>query len=121
MQEPVLFAVMAAASAAMAVLGALQLAGKGPLLNNAYIYASDSERRKMTPEEKRPYYIQSAVCFFIISAVFLLNAVSAWTGNRIFSHISIALCFCAVAYAIASAVVIEKRRRKNREDVGSER
>lgn len=45
---------------------------KGFLFNNAYIFASEEERKTMN---KRPYYRQSAIVFCLLGVLFLLIAL----------------------------------------------
>lgn len=55
------------------ILGILQLLGKGPCLNNAYIYATKEQREKMYT---RPYYIQTGVVFLLSFVALSVLAVS---------------------------------------------
>ena len=48
-------------SAALFTLSFFQFKEKGFLFNNAYLYASEEERKKMN---KKPYYRQSGNCFY---------------------------------------------------------
>lgn len=86
---------------------------KGFLFNNAYIYASESERKTM---HKKPYYMQSGVVFCLVSVIFLLNGLAlALHENRLFwlAHTTMAV---TLVYAVVSAVLIEKRKKKGETD-----
>ena len=94
-------------AAACFVFGGLQLCQKGPLLNNAYLYASENERERMN---KKLYYRQSGIVFLLLSIVFALNAVQAITANsRWFLAVGIVIAV-TVVYAIWSSVVIAKKQ-----------
>jgi hypothetical protein len=81
---------------------------KGFLFNNAYIYASKRERENMN---KKPHYRQSAIVFFLIGLIFLLNALSViLKANWIFYPV-IAVVIITVIYAIASSISIEKNSK----------
>ena len=82
--------------------------GKGFLLNNAYLYAPKQEREMM---DKKPYYRQSAVVFLLIGCIFALNGFSILLQMDWISHIAITVVFGAIIYAIASSVLIEKRKK----------
>ena len=103
----IIFAViLSVMAAACFVFGGLQLCQKGPLLNNAYLYASENERERMN---KKPYYRQSGIVFLLLGIVFALNAVQAITANsRWFLAVGIVIAV-TVVYAIWSSVVIAKK------------
>ena len=82
---------------------------RGFLLNNAYIYASKEERKAMN---KKPYYRQSAIVFFVLSAVFLVIGLSLVLQNDRISLLEIPLIVGVSIYAIASTVRINKRAKK---------
>lgn len=82
---------------------------RGFLLNNAYIYASKEERKAMN---KKPYYRQSAIVFFILSAVFLVIGLSLVLQNDRISLLEIPLIVGVSIYAIASTVRINKSAKK---------
>ena len=56
---------------------------KGVLLNNDYLYLSDEERKN---KDKKPYYRQSAVVFFIIFLVFLSLGLNLLTKKVLFFY-----------------------------------
>lgn len=90
------------------VFSYLQFHEKGFLFNNAYIYASKQERKTM---DKKLHYKQSGIVFVFIGIIFLMNAIDIifQTGWLIFFVIGIAII--AIVYAIASSVIIEKRKK----------
>ena len=79
---------------------------KGFLLNNAYLYASKEERKTMN---KKPYYIQSAIVFCILSAVFIVIGISLILHNDQLFWLEIPLVAGVIIYAIVSTVLINKR------------
>lgn len=90
------------------VLAYFQYKEKGVLINNAYIYATKDERRKMN---KKPHYRQSAIVFAFIGVIFLLNAIEMLIRSGWVFGVSIALMIILVVYAIVSAIVIERRAK----------
>lgn len=65
-------------AAILAVLAVTHFMERGFLLNNAYIYASEEERKAM---DKKPYYRQSAIAFSLLSVGFLLIGLSLVLHN----------------------------------------
>lgn len=80
---------------------------KGFLFNNAWLYASESERKEI---DKKPHYIQSGVCFVLIGIIFVLDGIEFILMTGFLSKISIAAAIIAVIFAIVSTVIIEKRK-----------
>ncbi len=96
-----------------AVLSVRSFLQKGFLFNNAYLYASKQERETM---HKTPYYRQSGVVFLLIGVIFLCNGLAlALHKDWLFglAHITMAV---TLVYAIASSVVIERRKKKGETD-----
>lgn len=81
---------------------------KGPLLNNANIFASKKERDSI---DKKPYYQQSAIVFFLIGIIFLLNGLQMIFANRWLFYAALAVEIATVIYAIVSAIWIERKGR----------
>ena len=84
--------------------------GKGLLLNNAYLFATEKEREAM---DKAPYYKQSALVFTLIGLIFLLNGLGllfhfGWVG-----YIVAAVVVIAMVYAIASSIAIANRKQNS--------
>ena len=82
---------------------------RGSLLNNAYIYATEKERKTM---DKKPYYRQSAIVFSLLGAVFIVIGVSVILQNYMIELLEIPLILCIIIYAIISSVKIRKRTKK---------
>ena len=91
------------------IIGILQFAEHGFLFNNAYIYASEEERKTMN---KKPYYRQSAVVFFIMSLVFVVVGLSVVLHIKKLIFLEIPLMAGVVIYAIVSTVKINKQNKK---------
>ena len=91
----------------MFTLSILSFCNKGTLLNNAYLYASEKERKTMN---KKPYYRQSAVVFLLIGLVFICNGAEVlWQIDFLF-YIALFFIFTAILYAILSSIQIEKKK-----------
>ena len=80
---------------------------KGFLFNNAYIYASKQEQETM---DKKPHYRQSAIVFFMLGVIFLLNGVSVLLEANWIFFLVIAIAIVAIIYAIVSSITIERRK-----------
>ena len=104
--------VLFAVAAALLVMAILHFAGKGSLFNNAYIYASKEERRTM---DKKPWYIQSAVVFCLLSAVFIVLGLSVVLQAYRIELLAIPIAAAVIVYAVWSTVRIEKKRKENNE------
>ena len=89
-----------------AFIGICQFAEKGFLFNNAYIWATKEERKKM---DKSPYYRQSAIVFCLLSAVFLVMGISVILQDYKIQLLEIPLMIGVLIYAIVSSV---KKRTK---------
>lgn len=91
----------------------LQFLNKGFLFNNAYIYASQEDRKKLN---KKPYYRQSAIVFFLIGVIFVLNGIGIiLKTNKIFIVVII-ITLITVVYAIYSSVKIERNNKKEKDN-----
>lgn len=82
---------------------------KGFLFNNAYIHASIKEREKMN---KKPYYRQSGVIFFLIGIIFMLNSFSLLLKIEWLSYLVIPIIILTMIYAIVSSVAIERNKKE---------
>lgn len=89
--------------------GCLQLQEKGPLLNNAYLYASKQDREKM---DKKPHYRQSGVVFVLLGTIFALYGVECLLETGWLHFCGILLVILTVVYAVVSSVCIEKRKQE---------
>ena len=88
----------------------LQFKEKGYLFNNAYLWASQAERKQMEENEtvKRLYHRQSGFVFLFIGCIFMTNAAriaTAWTWMSVAVW---ALIGTTVVYIIVSSVQIER-------------
>ena len=81
---------------------------KGFLLNNAYLYATEEERKTM---DKKPWYRQSAIAFALISTAFIFIGVHMITEMKVFLILEVIAILGAVIYAIVSSVMIIRRER----------
>ena len=89
------------------VIAILQFVEKGFLFNNAYLWASKEERKRM---DKKPYYKQSGVIFLLIGILFSLNALDALLKKDWIFPVVIVIAIGTIIYAIVSSVVIEKKK-----------
>ncbi len=94
------------------LLGIRHFAERGVLLNNAYLYASEKERRAM---DKKPYYRQSAIVFCLLGIVFVIIGLAVIFQNSKLFLLEAVFIAAAVIYAIVSSVKISKRK-KNEKD-----
>ncbi len=88
------------------IVSYFQFKEKGPLFNNAYLFATKEERAKMN---KTPHYRQSAICFLLIAVNFIFSAVAYITQKEIFSNIGLVFLGIALVYAVVSSVVISMK------------
>ena len=79
------------------------------MLNNAYIYASEEERKTM---DKKPYYRQSAVVFSLLSAVFTVVGLSLVLRKDGLLLLELPLAAGAVVYAIVSSLRLSRAPKK---------
>lgn len=109
MGEIITACIMFAIAAAALVLSIRSFMGKGFLLNNAYLYASQKERENM---DKTPHYRQSAIVFLLISLVFVMNGLTlllslSWGFTAVMT-----IAAAALGYAIVSSIAIERKKNK---------
>lgn len=109
MEDIIVAVVLIAVSLLVFVLSIRSFLEKGFLLNNAYLYASKKEREAMN---KKPYYRQSAVVFFMIGVVFLLIGVAILLDAFWITYIADTVIVLLLMYAIASSIAIEKRKKR---------
>ena len=105
MKEIIIACFLFVLSAILFVLSFRAFREKGFLFNNAWIYASEEERRTM---DKKPHYRQSAIIFLLLGMVFLFNAVAVITGFDFMYLIAIGTVISAVIYAIVSDLKSKK-------------
>lgn len=85
-----------------------QFQKKGFLFNNAYLYASEEERRTMN---KKPYYRQSGIVFFLVGFIFLLNILELLLAMSWLFYLMLLLCAITLIYAIISSIKIETAKK----------
>ncbi|MBQ6733750.1 MAG: DUF3784 domain-containing protein [Lachnospiraceae bacterium] len=90
----------------LALLSFRSFKEKGFLLNNAYLYATEEERKTMN---KKPWYRQSAICFCLLSVAFILLGLYSVFDKKVFIILVYLVFAGTVVYAIASSVKINRR------------
>ena len=95
-------------AAVCAVMSVRHFRQRGCLFNNAWIYASSTERETM---DKAPHYRQSAVVLLLVAALFALLGFSVLTQKTWLLWAEAALTAVSLIYAIASSIKIEKNKR----------
>ena len=90
------------------IISYLQFKEKGPLLNNAYLYASKEQRMTMN---KKPHYRQSAIVFWGIGVLFILLILQMLLDASWVYFVIMTWMILLVVYAIVSAVLIAKNER----------
>jgi len=96
-------------STACYIAAFLQYKEIGPLMNNAYLYASKAERMSM---DKTPYYRQSAVVFFSLGIIFTLNTIDSLLRTTWMIYLEIPMAIAVLVYAVVSTIRIEKKKQK---------
>ncbi|MGN0620423.1 MAG: DUF3784 domain-containing protein [Porcipelethomonas sp.] len=86
----------------------LQFFEKGFLLNNAYLYASKEERKKMN---KKPYYRQSSIVLLFLFLIFSSLGLYLLTEKALFMITEYLLIAVLFVYAIVSSILIEKSNK----------
>ena len=94
---------------ALAAISIRSFRNKGFLFNNAYIFASEKERKTM---DKKPHYRQSAIVFLLLSIVFFVLGLSIVFEETRINLLEIPLILAAIVYAIVSSVQIRNKERK---------
>lgn len=95
-------------AALMFLIAIFQFNEKGMLFNNAYIYASKSERERMN---KTPHYRQSAIVFSMIGIIFITLGIELFLGLTTLLYLVLAECVGVVIYAISSSITISRKER----------
>ncbi len=88
------------------VLGIRHFMEKGFLLNNAWLYASKEERKIM---DKKLYYRQSAIVFFMLSVVFIIVGLSLVFQSERIVLLEIPLIGATIIYAVVSSVTKKRQ------------
>lgn len=92
-----------------ACISLCQFMEKCILLNNAFIFASKEERKNL---DKKKYYRQSAIVFYMLSTVFLVTGLSIVFQNKKILLIKIPLLIATLIYAVISSIKIERDTKK---------
>ena len=93
----------------LALLSIQSFRERGFLLNNAYIFASEEERKTM---DKKPHYRQSAIVFCLLSIVFIIIGLSIIFHNSKIELLEIPVIMTAFIYAIVSSVRVNRQTKK---------
>lgn len=104
----VLAVILFTIAAAAFVISIFQFAGKGFLLNNAYIYATKSEREQMN---KRPYYVQSGVIIALVGIVFVLLGIEVVLQISWMSYLVVIAVALLAVFTLVSSIVINNRKK----------
>ena len=107
MENIITACVVFAISLVLFVLSVRSFKEKGFLFNNAYIYASRTERASM---DKKPHYRQTAIVFLLLGLMFLLMGLEALLDTGWLLWVEILCMAVALVYAIASSVVEATKR-----------
>lgn len=93
------------------IISYLQFKEKGYLFNNAYIWASQEERKQMDENKacRKPYYRQSGFAFMFIGFIFFTYA-SYIAADWIWLYVTFwVFVLIAVVYAVVSSIQKERR------------
>lgn len=92
------------------VISYLQFKEKGYLFNNAYIWASQEERKQMdeNKERKKFHYRQSGVTFMLIGVVLFVYAVYTATDWIWLYAAFWVFVLIAIVYAVVSSIQNER-------------
>lgn len=88
------------------VISILQFMEKGFCFNNAYLYASKEERKKL---DKSPLYRQSAIVFFLLFLCFGAIGIYSITYIQWLLTLEVIVLAAAIIYAIVSAIKTHKK------------
>ena len=83
------------------IIGVFHLKERGPLLNNAFLFASEEERRTM---DKKPCYRQSGIVFCLLGIVVSLLAMEFLLQTGWLFYIMWAVIGVVFLYALLSSV-----------------
>ena len=109
MEDAIVASVLLVISLFIFILSIRSFLEKGFLFHNAYIYASKKERETMN---KKPYYRQTSIIFFLIGIVFLSLGFAILLDAGWLTYIAEIVILIILIYAIASSIAIEKRKRQ---------
>lgn len=109
MEDIIVAIILLAVSLLLFVVSIRSFLERGFLFNNAYLYASKKERETMN---KKPYYRQSAVIFFMMGMIFLLIGIAILLNAFWITYIAEAIILVILVYAVASSIAIEKENKR---------
>ena len=109
MEDIIVAIILLAVSLLLFVVSIRSFLERGFLFNNAYLYASKKERETMN---KKPYYRQSAVIFFMMGMIFLLIGIAILLNAFWITYIAEAIILVILVYAVASSIAIEKGNKQ---------
>lgn len=89
------------------LISIFQFKEQGFLLNNAYLFATQQQRKRMN---KKPYYRQSGIVFAFLAAILLCLAAEIMAETGWLLYIVWILAAAAVAFAIISTIRIVKKK-----------
>ena len=106
--ETVLLILMLLFSIISFVISYFQFKERGFLFNNSYIYASETERRRMN---KTHYYRQSAITFCAVGLMFIMIALEIFTDWKWLFPATIIFAILLILFAIISSVIIARKQK----------
>ncbi|MBR4555193.1 MAG: DUF3784 domain-containing protein [Ruminococcus sp.] len=116
MTTRIVFAViMFVLSAVLTLLAVRSLICRGYCFNNAYIWASEQERRE---KDLTPYYRQSGVVFLMLALTALLEGLYILVDALPLMIAEAAVFAALMVYAVRSSVCIERSNKDNTSEKG---
>ena len=109
MEDIIVAIILLAVSLLLFVVSIRSFQEKGFLFNNAYLYASKQERETMN---KKPYYRQTAVIFFMMGMIFFLLGIAILINTFWITYLAAAVILVIPVYAIASGIAIERGKKR---------
>lgn len=88
------------------IFSVLAFSGKDIILDDAYIKASEEERKTM---DKKAYRIQAAIVFLFLAAISACNALRAILHEPMLTYIAGGIAIIGIIYAIISHYKIKKK------------
>lgn len=107
--EIVIQTVLFLISIGLFVISFFQFKERGPLLNNACLFASEQERKTM---DKKSPYRQSGIIFAMSGVIFLLIALEVLLKTGWLYYIVWTVAFIDIVYAIVSSIIYATKSRK---------
>lgn len=82
-------------------------AGKDVILDDAYLKASEEERKGM---DRKAYRLQAAIIFLFLAAISLCNLLRAVLHMAVFTYLAAAFAVAGILYAIVSHYALRKKQ-----------